>query len=89
MTEYADTVERQRVLLDAEEWAKGVSQIHCFDAATTCMWYEEHPEDGRVTDTTYNDGRIVRTKDGQSIRIYGTRLTGDALIDKYKQYNGG
>ena len=53
------------------------------------MWYEEHPEDGRVTDTTYNDGRIVRTKDGQSIRIYGTRLTGDALIDKYKQHNGG
>ena len=87
MSEYDKVVEKQRILLEAEEWAKGINQIHCFDAATTCMWYEEHPEDGRVTDTTYNDGRIVRTKDDQTIRVYGERLTGDALIDKYKNLN--
>ena len=87
MSEYDEVVEKQRILLEAEEWAKGISQIHCFDAAITCMWYEEHPEDGRVTDTTYNDGRIVRTKDDQTIRVYGERLTGDALIDKYKNLN--
>ena len=87
MSEYDEVVEKQRILLEAEEWAKGINQIHCFDAATTCMWYEEHPEDGRVTDTTYNDGRIVRTKDDQTIRVYGKRLTGDALIDKYKNLN--
>ena len=88
MSEYNEVVEKQRMLLEAEEWAKGVNQIHVFDTSTTCMWYEEHPEDGRVTDTTYNDGRIVRTKDGQSIRIYGNRLTGDALIDKYVKNAG-
>ena len=87
MSEYDEVVEKQRILLEAEEWAKGINQIHCFDAATTCMWYEEHPEDGRVTDTTYTDGRIVRTKDDQTIRVYGERLTGDALIDKYKNLN--
>ena len=85
MSEYDEVVEKQRLLLEAEEWAKGVNQKHCFDAATTCMWYEEHPEDGRVTDTTYNDGRIVRTQDGQTIRVYGERLTGDALVDKYNK----
>ncbi len=85
MSEYDEVVEKQRILLEAEEWAKGINQIHCFDAATTCMWYEEHPEDGRVTDTTYNDGRIVRTKDDQTIRVYGERLTGDALVDKYNK----
>ena len=87
MTEYAATVERQRLLLEAEEWAKGINQIHVFDASTTNMWYEEHPEDGRVTDVTYNDGRIVRTKDDQTIRVYGNRLTGDDLIDKYSKLN--
>ena len=85
MTEYAETVERQRLLLEAEEWAKGINQIHVFDASTTNMWYEEHPEDGRVTDTTYNDGRIVRTQGDQTIRVYGNRLTGDDLIDKYSK----
>ena len=85
MTEYAATVERHRLLLEAEEWAKGINQIHVFDASTTNMWYEEHPEDGRVTDTTYNDGRIVRTQGDQTIRVYGNRLTGDDLIDKYSK----
>tara|TARA_B100000575_G_scaffold25373_1_gene17151 strand:+ start:2702 stop:2965 length:264 start_codon:yes stop_codon:yes gene_type:complete len=85
MTEYAETVERQRLLLEAEEWAKGINQIHVFDASTTNMWYEEHPEDGRVTDTTYNDGRIVRTQGDQTLRVYGNRLTGDDLIDKYSK----
>ena len=59
MTEHSETVERHRLLLEAEEWAKRINQIHVFDTACTNMWYEEHPEDGKVTDTTYNDGRIV------------------------------
>ena len=50
------------------------------------MWYEENPEDGRVTDTTFNDGRIERTKDGKLIRTLGTKLVGDELIDKYIKY---
>ena len=51
------------------------------------MWYEEHPEDGKVTDTTYNDGRIVRTQGDQTIRVYGNRVTGNDLIDKYTKHN--
>ena len=85
MTQYDELVQYQRNKLEAEEWAKGIKQLHVFDAATTNMWYEEHPEDGRVTDITYNDGRIVRTKDDQTIRVYGNRLTGDDLIDKYSK----
>ena len=85
MTQYDELVQYQRNKLEAEEWAKGIKQLHVFDASTTNMWYEEHPEDGRVTDITYNDGRIVRTKDDQTIRVYGNRLTGDDLIDKYSK----
>ena len=38
MGQYDDRVERQRLLLEAEEWAKGISciQIH----QITSMWYE-------------------------------------------------
>tara|TARA_B100000927_G_scaffold201834_1_gene163444 strand:- start:3351 stop:3614 length:264 start_codon:yes stop_codon:yes gene_type:complete len=87
MTEFSETVERQRLLLEAEEWAEGINQIHVFDAKTTHMWYEENPDDGRVTDTTYNDGRIERTKDGKLIRTLGNKLEGDDLIDKYVKFN--
>ena len=62
MTQYEDAVERQKILLEAEEWAKGIQQIHIH--SLTNMWYEKNPEDmetGAVTDTHYNDGRIVRT----------------------------
>ena len=86
MTEYQDKVARHRLLLEAEKWAEGINQIHVFDAETTNMWYEENPEDGRVTDTTFNDGRIERTKDGKLIRTLGNKLVGDELIDKYIKY---
>ena len=29
MTQYTEAVQRQKLLLDAEEWAKGIEQIHC------------------------------------------------------------
>tara|TARA_B100001113_G_C21109530_1_gene622538 strand:+ start:1825 stop:2103 length:279 start_codon:yes stop_codon:yes gene_type:complete len=85
MTQYDELVQYQRNKLEAEEWAKGIKQLHVFDAATTNMWYEEHPEDGRVTDVEYNDGRIERSKDGNVIRIMGEQLTGKELIDAWSK----
>ena len=29
MTQYTDIVARQKLLLDAEEWSKGIEKIHC------------------------------------------------------------
>jgi len=44
-------------------------------------------KDGRVTDTTYNDGRIERTKNGKVIRVFGEdRLTGDLLISQWERF---
>ena len=40
-------------------------------------------DNGAVTDTRYNDGRIVRTKGDKVIRVMGDILTGDNLIDAY------
>ena len=55
MGQYDDRVRRQALLLEAEEWAKGISciQIH----QITSMWYEtdftkkEIEVNGPVTDT--------------------------------------
>ena len=49
---------------------KGIEQIHCHKTFNTC-YYDDRPQDtenGSVTDTTYNDGRIERVKDGKLIQ---------------------
>ena len=43
MTEFSDRVERQRLLLEAEEWAKGVKDLHIH--GLNSMWYDDRPED--------------------------------------------
>ena len=87
MTEHKETVIRQAKLLLAEEWAKGVSEIHIFDASICNMAYDTNPEDGRVTDTKYHDGRIERTKDGKLIRTFGeAQLSGDELISQWERF---
>ncbi len=83
MTEYSETVERQKILLEAEEWSKGVESLHGFDTRKVTMAYDNHLEDGNVLDVTYNDGRIERQKDGKVIRVLGKKLEGDDLISKY------
>ena len=86
MTQYENVVERQKLLLEAEEWSKGVHEIHIH--RLTNMWYEKNPEDmdmGSVIDARYNDGRIVRTRGDKVLRVMGDIVTGDALIDKYLQ----
>jgi len=85
MGQYSDRVERQRILLEAEEWAKGVSGIHAHSLSS--MWYDTRPqdtEDGKgVVDTHYNNGLIKRTLNDGSIVYFGKELKGDELIDAY------
>ena len=85
MTEYSDTVERQRLLLEAEEWAGSVKSLHVH--GFNSMWYDDRPQDTKdgkmVTDTEYNSGIITRHQDGKLIHTFGEKLTGDKLIDSY------
>ena len=86
MTQYEQVVDRQRLLIDAEEWAEGIKAIHCHGIKS--MWYEtedsiEDFENGNVTDIEYNSGLIERKQDDKLIRTFGSRATGDKLIDLY------
>ena len=88
MTEYDGAVERQRLLLEAEEWADSPNSILIHQ--TTSMWYETEDskrdfENGSVTDTQYNSGLIERTQNGKLIRTFGYRKTGQDLIDLFER----
>jgi len=87
MTQYEDRVERQRLLLEAEEWAQGVSGIHAH--SLNSMWYDDRPEDtadGKgVVDRTFNSGLIERTLRDGSVVYFGEKLTGDELINEYQK----
>jgi len=88
MTEYKDKVIHHAMFLEAEDWAKGVSQIHVHSLSS--MYYDKWPEDtknGSVTDTSYNNGTIVRTKNGKVIRVIGNELSGNKLIDLWARRN--
>ena len=87
MGQYDDVVEKQRILLEAEEWAKGVKSLHTH--SLTSMWYEteftkkEIEVNGAVTDTEYNNGVITRHRQGKLVHTFGEALTGNELIDSY------
>ena len=87
MGQYDDVVERQRLLLEAEEWAKGVSGIHAHSLSS--MWYDTRPQDTQdgksVCDRHFNSGLIERTLDDGSIVYFGEELTGDELIREYQR----
>ena len=82
MTQFNDRVEKQRLKIEAEEWAQGVRSIHAH--SLTSLWYDKGREDGSVLDVQYNDGRVKReiTSTGETI-ILGTQLVGDALLEQY------
>jgi hypothetical protein len=85
MGQYNERVERQRLLLEAEEWAKNVSAIHAHSLSS--MWYDNRPQDTsegkNVCDVEYNNGLIKRTLHDGSIVYFGKELKGDELIDAY------
>ena len=87
MTEYREAVERQKILIEAEKWAKQINQIHFH--SLTSMYYdtvetkEELIKNGPVTDTTYNSGLIIRTRNNKEVCRFGIERTGDDLINWY------
>ena len=87
MGQYSEKVEKQRLLLEAEEWATGIRDIHLH--SITSMWYEtaeskaELLKNGPVTDTTFNSGLIERTRGDNLICTFGLASVGDDLLDKY------
>lgn len=88
MTQYDNDVERQRLMLQAEEWAVQVSGIHVH--SFNSMWYDDRPEDtadGSVTDISYNSGIVVRQKNGETIHTFGEVLTGQKLLEEYVRKN--
>ena len=88
MGQYTDKVEKQRLLLEAEEWAKGVAGIHAHSLSS--MWYDTRPQDTQegksVIDRSFNNGLIERTLHDGSIVYFGTELKGDDLIDAYTKH---
>jgi hypothetical protein len=87
MGQYDDRVERQRLLLEAEDWSKTIKSIHVHRC--TSMWYETEDsikdieDNGQVTDRAFNSGLIYRYRQDELIHTFGEALTGDALIDSY------
>ena len=86
MGEFDYRVKRQKVLLEAEEWADGVKGIHVH--GITSMWYETEEsikdfENGNVTDTHYYGGHVVRQQNGKVIRTFGEQVTGEDLVNAY------
>ena len=87
MTEYSEAVERQKILIEAEKRAKQINQIHFH--SLTSMYYdtvetkEELIKNGPVTDTTYNSGLIIRTRNNKEVCRFGIERTGDDLINWY------
>ena len=82
MTQFNDRVEKQRLKIEAEEWAKGVRSLHAH--SLTSLWYDNGREDGSVLDIQYNDGRVERkiNSTGETI-ILGTQLIGKDLVEQY------
>jgi hypothetical protein len=82
MSEHNEIVERQRLLLEAEAWAKVVSTIHAHSLSS--MWYDDRKNDGSVLDTEYNSGLIKREirETGETV-YFGKKLKGQALLDQY------
>ena len=85
MSEYDEVVDKQRRLLLAEKWAKGVKTLHAH--ALTSMWYDDRGNDGSVLDTEYNDGLVMREirETGETV-YFGESLKGDDLLQLFGQH---
>ena len=90
MGQYDEVVERQRLLLAAEEWAEGCSGLHSHRLDS--MWYDTRPQDTadgkHVIDTEFNNGTVRREMSNGEVFIFGKALTGRDLVDAYRKFNG-
>ena len=89
MGQFDDRVERQRKLIAAEEWSRGIKALHAH--SINSMWYDNRPEDtanGKsVVDVEYNGGLIKRELESGKTIYFGERLRGDALIAEWERHN--
>mgnify|MGYP001162409357 FL=1 len=87
MSQYWERVERQRLLIRAEQWARGVKCIHGHSCSS--MWYDTTNNTRKVVDVEYNNGTINRTdcETGDSTQWFGESLVGEELIDAYTRLN--
>ena len=87
MTQYDDSVDRQRRLLLAEEWAKGVKSVHAH-SLTSCG-YDTRGDDGSVLDVEYNNGVVMREirETGETV-FFGEPLKGDELLSAFGRNTG-
>jgi hypothetical protein len=86
MGQYDDKVERQRKLLEAEEWSQGIKSLHAH--SLNSMWYDTRPQDtdGKsVIDKIYNNGLVERKLESGEIVYFGKKLTGDELIYEWER----
>ena len=87
MSQHDGVVERQRQLLAAEKWAKGVKTLHAH--SLTSLWYDDRGNDGSVMDTEYNDGLVMREiRETGEIVYFGKSLEGDELLQHFGQHTG-
>jgi len=89
VSQYSDRVERQKLLLEAEKWAKEIKSLHAHSMDS--MWYDTRPqdtEDGKfVTDIQYYSGLVKREfSDGDYVYL-GEELKGEELINEYVRNN--
>jgi len=82
MTQFNNRVEKQRLKIEAEEWAIGVKSLH--GHSLNSLWYADGRSDGSVLDIMYNDGSVERqiTSTGETV-ILGERLKGQDLVNSY------
>ena len=87
MSEHDKVVDRQRRLLSAEKWARGVKTLHAH--SLTSLWYDDRGDDGSVMDTEYNDGLVMREiRETGEIVYFGKSLEGDELLQHFGQHTG-
>ena len=84
MTQYQELVLERAKQIAAEDWAKGIKDMHSH--RINSMWYEPHPnivKHRNVLDITYNDGRITRDE----VEIVPSQYKGKELVHQWEKTN--
>ena len=87
MTQYNETVDRQRRLILAHEWANGVKSLHAH-SLTSC-WYDTRGNDGSVLDIEFNNGVVKREiRETGEIVFFGEPLNEEEFLQTFGQHTG-
>lgn len=84
MTEFTESVEKRRLMEQAEAWAKETEWLHAHQLKS--MWYDTRPEDtdeGFVVDIGFKSGRIKRILNSGEVIFFGEELKSEALLEAY------